>query len=336
MDGRRTALLCLVGAALSTLAATGAARLPTPERFARPRAIPHPEDNAYTEARAELGRTLFFDPRLSASGTLSCATCHNPAFDWGDGLALGVGHGMRQLARRTPTILNLAWGEAFFWDGRALTLEEQALGPIQSEGEMNMPLEKLVERLESIREYRPLFERAYPGERISEQTVARALAVFERTVVSGDAPFDRWIAGDEDAIPPSARRGFALFTGKANCSACHDGWRFTDDSFHDIGVPGDDPGRGKLLPDILVTQHAFKTPTLRNVDRRAPYMHDGSEASLRSVIELYDQGGRVKRPSLSSEISPLHLTEEEKGDLVAFLKTLTSADPPASIPTMPR
>jgi cytochrome c peroxidase len=336
--GGLPALFVLLALALTAPAAIGSDP-PLRERareFTQPGAIPHPKNNAWTQAREDLGRTLFFDPRLSASGTISCGTCHNPSFDWGDGLALGVGHAMKKLPRRTPTILNLAWGEAFFWDGRALSLEEQALGPIQAEGEMNMPLEKLVEKLQQIGEYRPLFERAYPGEKINEHTVAKALAVFERTVVSGEAPFDRWVAGDEEAIEPAAVRGFELFTGKAQCSACHAGWRFTDDSFHDIGVVGDDRGRGVLLPDVEVSQFAFKTPTLRNIDRRAPYMHNGSEPDLATVLELYVQGGRAQRPSLSSEIQPLELSLAEKADLLAFLRTLTSTQPPASLPVMPR
>jgi cytochrome c peroxidase len=131
-------------------------------------------------------------------------------------------------------------------------------------------------------------------------------------------------------------RGFELFTGKANCATCHQGWRFTDDSFYDIGAEGSDLGRGALLPDVEVTQHAFKTPTLRNVDRRAPYMHNGSETDLEAVIELYDLGGRVQRPSLSPEIKPLRLSDGEKRDLLAFLRTLTSSAPPAAIPMMPR
>jgi cytochrome c peroxidase len=341
---KRTATAVFAGGLLGVIVLAAAHAAPAADaslreraqQFVRPQEIPHPANNAWTRSREDLGRTLFFDPRLSASGTVSCATCHNPAFDWGDGLALGVGHGMKQLERRTPTILNLAWSEVFFWDGRASSLEEQALGPIQAQGEMNMPLEKLVTKLGGIGEYGPLFEAAYPGEPISERTVAKALAVFERTVISGEAPFDRWVAGDEYALDAAALRGFDLFTSKANCATCHQGWRFTDDSFYDVGTVGNDLGRGALLPDVEVTQHAFKTPTLRNVDRRAPYMHNGSELDLEDVIELYDLGGRVHRPSRSPEIKQLDLTDGEKRDLVAFLRTLTSSPPPAAIPMMPR
>jgi len=304
--------------------------------YRRPGSIPFPADNRYTPERERLGRTLFFDPRLSRSGWIACATCHNPGFSWGDALPRAIGHGMKTLDRRTPTILNLAWAEAAFWDGRAATLEEQALGPIEAPGEMSMPLGEMLSRIRAIPGYRHLFTVAYPDEGITKETVAKAIATFERTVVSAEAPFDRWVRGKEDAISDAARRGFVLFNTKARCNTCHSDWRFTDDSFHDIGLPTRDRGRGEILEGIEVMEHAFKTPTLRNVDHRGPYMHDGSLATLEEVIDLYDRGGQVKRPSLSREIRPLHLTAREKADLVAFLKTLTSADPPPFVPTLPR
>jgi cytochrome c peroxidase len=306
------------------------------DKYRRPAAIPHPEDNLPSAARVELGRMLFFDPRLSGSGVVACATCHNPGFAWADGLERAVGHAMKPLPRRTPTILNLAWAEALFWDGRAGTLEEQALGPIASPDEMNLPLDALVPKLTAIPEYAAMFEAAYPGEGIAVATIAKAIATFERTIVSGDAPFDRWIAGDESAIGADAVRGFVLFNGKARCATCHEGWRFTDDSFHDIGVPGDDRGRGAVLEGIDAVQYAFKTPTLRNVAERAPYMHDGSEPALEDTIALYDEGGRVRRQSLSREIKPLDLSAEESRQLVSFLHTLTSEDAPVTIPRFPR
>jgi cytochrome c peroxidase len=298
--------------------------------------VAQPEHNRSTPERVELGKLLFFDPRLSRSGVTSCATCHNPALAWGDGLALGVGDGMKTLGRRTPTLLNVAWSELFFWDGRAASLEEQALGPIASPDEMNLPLDQLTARVAAIPGYQQAFRSAYPDETISPQTIAKAIAAYERTIVSHTAPFDRWAAGEEGAISDAAKRGFALFDGAAQCSKCHSGWRFTDDAFHDIGVPGEDRGRGKLLPQIGAVQFAFKTPTLRNVDRRAPYMHDGSEATLEAVIELYELGGRAKRPSLALEIEPLALSPQDKSDLVAFLKTLTSDDALVALPALPR
>ena len=305
-------------------------------KYRRPTAIPHPDDNAFTKEKEVLGRTLFFDPRLSGSNFISCATCHNPAFSWGDGNPRAIGDGMKTLGRRTPTILNLAWVDRLFWDGRAGSLEEQATGPIEAAGEMNMPLEGLLTKLQGINEYQPLFERAFPGQGITKQTVAKAIATYERTIVSGQAPFDRWVAGDEKAVSAAAKRGFVLFNTKANCSTCHAGWSFTDGSFHDIGVKGEDVGRGAHLKRLPKMQFAFKTPTLRNVDRRAPYMHDGSEATLETTIDFYDRGGDVRRPSLSTEMRPLGLTAGEKSDLLAFLRTLTSADAPAVIPSLPR
>jgi cytochrome c peroxidase len=308
---------------------------PNAAEYARTAEVAYPEDNRPTAARELLGRTLFFDPRLSGSNWISCASCHNPGFSWGDGLPKAIGHGMQQLGRRTPTLLNLAWSPALFWDGRAETLEEQALGPIQAPGEMNLSLPQLEERLRSIAGYRRLFEDAYPGEEISAARVASAIATFERTIVSGEAPFDRWIAGDAQAITAPAQRGFALFNGKARCNVCHTGWRLTDDSFHDVGVEGDDPGRGRVLPKLKVAQFAFKTPTLRNVASRAPYLHNGSAATLMAVIELYDQGGLVRRPTLSPEIKPLGLSQSEKQELVEFLQTLTSRDAAVSVPALP-
>jgi cytochrome c peroxidase len=303
--------------------------------YRRPADVPYPSDNAHSPSREELGRTLFFEPRLSKSGSMSCATCHNPALSWGDGLPRAVGDSRNQLDRRTPTILNVAWAPALFWDGRAETLEEQATGPIEAAGEMNMKMEVLVSRLRAFKGYRELFARAYPGEAISRETIGKAIATFERGVISSDAPFDRWIAGDERAIPADAVRGFVLFNEKARCSVCHSGWRFSDDGFYDIGVATSDEGRGKLTPFIELTRFAFKTPTLRNVAERAPYLHNGSAATLEDVIDLYDRGGVAKRGSLSPSIEPLGLTAGEKKDLIAFLRTLTSHESDARVPALP-
>lgn len=305
------------------------------KKYARPASVPFPDDNLYSKDRELLGRTLFFDPRLSGSRSISCSSCHNPGFSWGDGLPKGIGAGMKELGRRSPTILNIAWSDLLFWDGRAATLELQALGPIASQREMNQPLDGMIRTLDGIPEYKPLFLRAYADQAIDEKTVARAIATFERTVVSGQAPFDKWIAGDEDAIPSNAKRGFDLFNSKAACSQCHTGWNFTDDGFHDIGVATTDLGRGARLP-MEAMQFAFKTPTLRNIDRRAPFMHDGSEQTLGDVVDFYDKGGQVKRVSLAPEVVALHLSTEEKQDVVAFLLTLTSVDKPTEVPAFPR
>lgn len=303
--------------------------------FRRPVGVPHPKENPPTADRVDLGRALFFDPRLSRANSISCASCHNPSFSWGDGLPKGIGHGSKPVGRRTPTILNTAWAETLFWDGRAGSLEEQALGPVAAPGEMNLPLDQALAKLRSIPGYAPLFEKAYPGEGISEKTISKAIASFERTVISGTAPFDRWIAGEEDAISESAKRGFDLFNTKANCVKCHSGWNLSDDGYHDIGLASTDLGRGVHLPQLESMQHAFKTPTLRNVTQRAPYMHDGSERTLLSVVEFYSRGGAAKRPSLSPEITALNLSDPDVKDLCNFMETLTSNDAPVTIPVLP-
>jgi cytochrome c peroxidase len=334
-DFSSQALVASGPAAATVAVASDPARSLWMKKYIRPTAVPFPADNAYTRDREVLGKMLFFDPRLSRSHATSCASCHNPGLGWGDGLSKGIGFGMKQLGRHSPTILNAAWSDLLFWDGRADSLEAQALGPIASPGEMNMPLDLLIQTVNGIPGYKPLFERAYPGEPVDGKTIARAIATFERTVVSGPAPFDKWIAGDPNAISASAKRGFDLFNEKAHCAKCHSGWNFTDNGFHDIGVHSDDLGRGAKLP-LEAMQFAFKTPTLRNADLRAPFMHDGSEDSLDRVIAFYDRGGDDKRPSLAPEIVPLHLSDEEKNDLLAFLATLTSPDLPVEIPFLPR
>lgn len=303
-------------------------------QYQRPEAVPFPKANAYTPAKAELGHKLFFDPRVSGPATMSCASCHNPALSWGDGLPTAVGSAANHLARRSPTILNLAWADSLFWDGRADTLEQQAVGPMMAPGEMNQSMPKLVATLASIPGYRDAFAAAFPGQQISSDTIAAAVATFERTVVSGDAPFDKWVNGDEKAINESARRGFVTFNDKGHCAACHSGWRFTDDSFHDIGLPDDDLGRGKLVEGVEPLRHAFKTPGLRNIAGRAPYMHNGSVATLADVVRHYDHGF-AKRPSLSAEIHALHLTDQDVNDLVAFMKTLSSEDAKVDVPVLP-
>ena len=304
--------------------------------FRRPVTPNFPKDNLHTPERETLGKALFFDPRLSGANSISCASCHNPSFSWGDGLPKGVGHGSKEVGRRTPTILNTGYAELLFWDGRAGSLEEQALGPIAAPGEMNLPLNQMVAKLKAIEGYKPMFDKAYPKEGISETTVAKAIATFERTVVSGTAPFDEWVAGKESALSDSAKRGFDLFNTKAACVKCHSGWNFTDDGFHDIGLASDDVGRGKLLKELESMQFAFKTPTLRNARQRAPFMHDGSEPTLEAVVQYYNRGGASKRPSLSPEIQTLNLTDTEVKDLCNFMDTLASNDRPVEIPVLPR
>jgi cytochrome c peroxidase len=303
--------------------------------YRRPAFIPFPRENPYTLEKASLGKKLFFDPRLSLMSAQSCASCHSPGLGWGDGLSLGVGDGMKRLDRRTPTIVNSAWGPLFMWDGRAANLEQQALTPIQGANEMNMPVAKLMKRLDSIAEYRTLFAAAFPEAGMTPATLGAALATYERTIVSEKSPFDAWIEGDENAIPEAAKRGFTIFNTKGRCSSCHEGWNFTNDGFHDIGLRSADIGRATLLPDIAKMMHAFKTPGLREIERRGPYMHDGSIATLEEVVEHYDRGG-VDRPSRSDLIGPLGLGAQEKSDLVAFLKVLTGSLNSTTVPVLPR
>jgi cytochrome c peroxidase len=303
--------------------------------FRRPSSVPASKSNPLTPEKVALGQMLFFDPRISGSGAISCATCHNPALGWSDGLPTGLGHMSGRLGRHTPTILNVAYGEPYFWDGRAATLEDQAKGPLTSAKEMNMPAEQAIARISSIPGYITAFSYAFPGKPVSVDTIAAAIASYERTIVSNSAAFDKWVAGDEHAVSDSAKRGFVLFNGKANCAACHSGWRMTDDGFHDIGIAGSDRGRAAVSPGIVQLEFAFKTPTLRNITQRAPYMHDGSLNTLAAVIDHYDNGFET-RPSLDPQMRRLGLTAAEKADLLAFLGSLTSVDSPAVIPVLPQ
>jgi cytochrome c peroxidase len=303
--------------------------------YVRPDSIPFPDSNPFSEAKYELGKTLFFDPRLSGDGKIACASCHNPGTSWTDGRGRAVGHKGKILGRKSPTLFNLAWGNTFFWDGRADSLEAQALGPISSKDEMNQDLGELVAELSQIPGYRALFDKAFPGKPLSKETIAQAIATFERTVVTAPSAFDQWIAGEDGALSPSAQRGFVLFNTKAACVNCHNGWNFTNGSFADIGLLTSDEGRGKLLndPDLAF---AMKAPTLRNIAKRAPYMHDGSLPTLEAVLDHYDAGGRAPRETTRLFLKPLGLTGAEKEDLLSFLKTLDSEDEPVTAPALPQ
>ena len=303
--------------------------------YRRPVSMPEPKDNIGNPARIKLGHLLFFEPRISRSGVMSCATCHNPSLGWEDGNKTGIGDKHQVLGRKSPTILNLAWADLLFWDGRAASLEEQALGPIEAQGEMNLPHDKAVNTLKSIKGYKKYFEAAYPGEGISTKTIGKAIAAYERTIVSGEAPFDRWLAGNEKAISGDAKKGFEVFNTKGKCASCHSGWAFTDHSFQDIGVNDKDVGRYKHLP-LDSMKHAFKTPGLRNINQRQPYLHNGSEPTLEAVVEFYDRGGDSNRPSKSTNVTKLGLSAKEKKQLVAFLNTLTSKDKPVIVPILPQ
>ncbi|WP_368507471.1 cytochrome-c peroxidase [Bradyrhizobium lupini] len=294
-------------------------------KYSRPAAIPFPDRNPYSAPKAALGKMLFFDPLLSRSGTISCATCHNPSLSWGDGLARAVGEDPKGLPLRSPTLIDVAFTQPLGWDGKFRDIESVTFGPITGRANMNLTESELIDRLSTSSAYVDAFASAYGDSAITRPRIEAALATFERTIVAEESPFDRWIAGDETAISAAAKRGFALFNGKARCSDCHSGPSFTDGSFQDIGTAKDgDIGRGRLFPTSQKLRYAFKTPTLRNVAQRAPYMHDGSVATLEEVIELYDQGG-IDRASRSPSIKPLSLAAEEKTELVAFLQTLTAS-----------
>jgi cytochrome c peroxidase len=273
----------------------------------------------WTSTKAALGRKLFRDPLLSGQKSVSCSSCHDAARAFADGQPLSRGSAGRLGARNTPTIVNRGLGAAQFWDGRAPTLEAQALGPIASPLEMDLPVAEAVTRLDADGGYRDWFRLAF-ARPISPETLAEALAAYERTVFSVDSPFDRFIAGDTRALAPAALRGLRLFGGKGRCGTCHAGINFSDEAFHVLGL-GEDPGRAVVTSDPL-DRGAFKTPTLREVARTAPYMHDGSLHTMREVVDFYDQGGRP-HPNLDPALHPLGLSEGEKGDLVAFLSSLS-------------
>lgn len=299
----------------------------------RPASIPFPADNPYSPQKVLLGKMLFFDTRLSRDSNLNCASCHSPSFGWEVPFATAIGAGGRPLGRHAPTVLNQAWGTAYFWDGRAPTLEAQAAGPIEAPVEMDLPLPKAVERLQAVEGYKKAFDAAFPGQGISAETITKALATFQRTLVTPDTPFDRWARGDKSAIPDSAKRGFSLFVGKARCAACHTGWNFTDGKFHDIGLATDDVGRAGVTANVADT-HAFKTPSLREIAARAPYMHKGQLATLDEVLKHYVSGG-VDRPSRSALITPVPLNAEEIKDLLSFMQTLSSGRNGFAMPQLP-
>ena len=283
--------------------------------------IEYPNDEEHSQQEIELGKVLFFDTRLSTNKQQSCASCHNPDLGFGDGMKGGLGTMGGKLGRNTPHIYNLAWSSTFFWDGRASSLEEQALGPIEAPGEMNMSLSDLIPRLQKIPYYQEAFTNVYGTSGVTAENIGKAIAAFERTVIVDDTPFDRYMNGDKSAMSPAAVRGMHLYEGKANCTKCHDGPNFTDDSFHNIGVGGNDPGRQDIEQGAN-NNGAFKTPGLRNTLLTAPYMHDGSLGTLEDVVRFYNEGGTDKK-NLDKLIVPLNLTEDEIFDLVAFLGALT-------------
>lgn len=310
-------------------AVPGATQAALKASFARPTYVPHPANNPPTTAKIALGKRIFEDPQLSANGRVSCASCHDARLSFTDGEALGKGVSGKRLARHSPTLWNVAFSPLLFWDGRAASLEDQAKFPVAHPDEMGASLETGAERVASEESYRAAFAQAFPdaGGAITAELMARALAAYERTLISPPTRFDRWIEGDAGALNASEQRGFAIFAGKGRCSVCHSGFALTDHSFYDIGLPTEDEGRGKIL-DLVGTRHAFKTPTLRELAWTAPYMHDGSLGTLEDVVRFYEAGG-VDRPSKAGDLPRgLQLSVVERQDLIAFLEALSSETPP--------
>jgi cytochrome c peroxidase len=296
---------------------------------------PHPGRHA-SAAVIELGRALFFDTRLSSTNTVACATCHRPDRGLSDGQRFSVGVAGTPMKRHTPHLYNLAWARSLLWDGRASSLEEQALQPIRNPEEMGLPGDLAAKKLAAIPQYEAMFTRAFPKSGVTMKNIATAIAAFVRTLVARNAPVDRYDAGDESALAKAAVRGQDLFFGRAHCATCHSGPNFTDGLFHNTGVIGDDVGRAafdrvgefQMRPyPFFQMRRAFKTPGLRNVALTAPYQHDGSEASLKEVVRFYNLGGRDPRSyGKALDIRALNLTDAQLDDLVAFLEALTSVD----------
>jgi cytochrome c peroxidase len=333
--------LGLAAASLILLTASGAASFADntaleslKQSYKRPTFIPFPDSAPYSPQLATLGKMLFFDPRLSGAQNLSCASCHSPSFGYEVPIPGAIGSANTPLGRKAPTILNAAFTPIFFWDGRARDLEEQAQGPLTAAAEMNGKFPEIVARLKQVPEYHDWFDRLFPGVGVTKENLLTAIATYERTVVTGWSPFDRWVDGDEAAISASAKRGFELFNGKAGCSACHSGWNFTDNKFHDVGFSDDDIGRGKLEPNNPQAQHAFKTPGLRNLIYRAPFGHFGQMADLESIIAFYESGGE-SRPSKSPLMKGFVLEVSEMEDLLNFLKCLTAEKTETALPNLP-
>ncbi len=335
MKYKMTLGLALAAPALILFAADPALEVPLgllPLRF--------PADNPYTVEKRELGRLLYYDKRLSADGTVACASCHAPEHAFTDGQPVSTGIRGQKGGRSAPTVFNRAFSLAQFWDGRAKSLEEQAAGPIANPIEMGNTHEVMVKTLKGIAGYRALFQKAFGKEDFGIEEVTKAIATYERTVVSGNSPYDRYKAGQKKAMSEAQVRGMDVYFNKAKCDQCHEGINFTTNAYHNLGVgmdkPNPDEGR------FAVTKNpadwgAFKTPTLREIARTAPYMHDGSLATLEEVVDFYDKGG-IPNKNLDATMKPLKLTAQEKKDLVEFLKALNGEGwqakltPPATFP----
>jgi cytochrome c peroxidase len=301
-----------------------------PQRLGALPPVVAPPNNPPSSAKIHLGKQLYFDTRLSSDGTVSCATCHDPAKGWSDAGPTSKGIRGQMGGRRAPPVSNAAYSPLQFWDGRAPSLEEQAKGPIQNPIEMGNTHVAMIRTLDVIPGYVDAFIHVYGEGPMTVQQVADAIAAFERTVVTTDSRFDRYVRGEHDALTPQEKQGLEIFNGKGHCTACHWGPYFSDGRFHNIGVAEKDPKN----PDqgrFAVTKNprdmgAFKTPTVRDAALRAPYLHNGSEASLEAVIDFYDRGGDTLQ-NLDPLMVPLGLSKQEKSALVAFIRALNSLNP---------
>ena len=295
-----------------------------------------PADNPITKEKVALGKQLYFDTRLSADNTVSCATCHKPELGFGDGQTTSKGIRGQMGDKNAPTVINTTYNDFQFWDGRAGSLEEQALGPIQNPVEMGFTLEGVVKKLNMIKGYREQFQKVFKTD-VTADGIGKAIATFERTILSGGSKWDDYNYGDEDALSVEAKAGMELFNGKALCSSCHLGFNLTDNVFHNIGVgmSMENPDLGRYnVTKVEADKGAFKTPTLRDVASTAPYMHDGKVKTLADVVEFYDKGGEANQ-WLDEKLKPLNLTENEKKNIVEFLNALSGVPVHVDFPDLP-
>ncbi|MCL1035199.1 cytochrome-c peroxidase [Elizabethkingia anophelis] len=310
----------------------------------------YPADNPYSEDKMELGKTLFFDPRLSKSGQIACASCHNPELGWADGNRVSFGHDRQNGTRNAPTLLNIGFAKTFFWDGRSATLEEQVKAPIENPVEMNLHMSLATKKIRKIKGYKPYFEKAFGTTEITEDRIAKAIATFERSLISPPSRFDKFVSGKRNALTDAEVKGLHLFRTKANCINCHNTPYFSDQKFHNLGLTY----YGRKYEDLgryLVTLKnedvgKFKTPTLREVSENKPYMHNGLFPELANIVMMYNAGmGREtprgdqvndpKFPHKSGMIEKLNMTDEEVFDVFAFLKTLNSYKYKMRAPELP-
>jgi cytochrome c peroxidase len=294
-----------------------------------PAEVPAPKDNPTTPEKVALGKQLFFDPRLSGDNTMSCATCHDPKKSFGDGLARGKGRGGKPLGRNVPSLLNAAFYSSYLWDGRSKSLEEQALAPIQSAEEMNQDLGELEKELNAIPGYVAPFQAVF-GTKVTREGIAKALAAFQRTLVTKPSPFDRYLKGEKDALSDDARDGMRLFMGDAGCVQCHRGPLLSDGKFYRLGALRQDKGRGTVTGK-REDDYKFRTPSLRNIAQTGPYMHDGSQDTLDEVVAYYYRNmptGLDVEPLLGRSFSEIPA-------IVAFLESLSGEAPKITPPELP-